>query len=332
MPSTLQAGYGIQFGLCAFVTEGGHYWWNVAIDTETHCIQFGWLDLALSFERSSLHVIPLPDWSERISYIKNSNVYGRDYLYLPVVPETNTAPLIPAQRMELAPTHLMILHGRGQNTERDLFLTAVLGFLLGLRLVPEGVGHLHRIRHTPRRAVSFFADETEIADIVEAALGVWDARCPSVGNRIFAAMHWYLTSAAGYIHQFERFVFLYSVLDALHVGAWESDVTYCAAHQTKPNVQPHRIAHKERISKLASHFGSPVPDNIDAINGRRNTLLHEARLNGEAIGFSASYEIHDMELSMAFFIEQIILGLLGVECAFRKHQYSPQTSALGVKE
>lgn len=297
-----------------------------------HCIHFGWLDLKLSFDTPSLRVTPMSEWSERVDKIRTSEFYGKDYFHLPLHPEEKTEPLVRANRMELNPTHTMTLSGRGANPDRDLFLTAVLGFLLGLRLVPEGVGHLHRIRHTPRCAVAFHATETEIAKIMESTLALWDAHDATVGNRIFGVIHWYLTAEAAYDHQFERFAFLYSVLDALHVAAWETDTKYCCDLRTRQNAKPHQVPHGKRICKLAKHFGSPKPNNLKAIIAQRHELLHEARLGGQPIGFTASAEIDEMGHSMAFFIEQIILGLLDVKCRFRSTCHCFQRHALDLEE
>jgi len=99
----------------------------------------------------------------------------------------------------------MTLRDGVDDIDRDLFLTAVLGFLLGLRLVPEGIGHLQRIRHTARTGVMPDAGNSEIADIMEAMLQYWAERGSSVCNRIFRTIHQYLITEVAYTRQFEAF-------------------------------------------------------------------------------------------------------------------------------
>lgn len=300
------------------------------MQTVDHEIRFGWLDLRLKLDTPSLQVEPLPDWKDQIAQIKGSRVFGKEFIHLPVAPEADTGVLVPHERMQLPATHVMKLPGRGPEESRDLYLTAVLGFLLGLRLVPEGMGHLHRVRHKPRDGVMFYSDTREITTCMERALAVWDSGGPEAGRRLFGAVHWYLTAEAGYDHQFERFGFLYTVLDALHVAAWEAYPAYCSKWRTKPTALPHNVPHKIRVAELAKHFCSPEPDNLDDLVDQRNKLMHEARLGGEAIGFVANSKIHDMGHSLAFFAEQIILGLLGIPCSYRSDRYSRQTLPLGV--
>lgn len=149
---------------------------------------------------------------------------------------------------------------------------------------------------------------------------------------MFGAVHWFLVSQS-YGSQYERFAWLYTVLDNLHRIAWHVLPAYRSQI-------PEKTRHGERPKALASTFRAPLPPsfsipngdetNVDALVKARNELIHEARWAGEPLGYAVSNDGHMMYQEMRHFCSQIILGLLEIPCEFRKTSYSRQRHGLEV--
>jgi len=135
------------------------------------------------------------------------------------------------------------------------FLIMALGFLLGLKLNPAGMGHLHR---TPRR-VGYLVHFTNTGrDLEQAMRWVIAFFLAHENNRetlllADAAFHWYLTSQS-YHHAFEIFSFQYSVLDNVH------SLTKRLYHTYQPIG-----GHAQRAVSLAHFYDIPLQTGISRL-------------------------------------------------------------------
>lgn len=292
-------------------------------------VHLGWLSNPLSIEAPTLFLRPHKDFDARVDSIKKRAEYGRRYFVPPIAVDDWEGVAVPVARFELPATHMLLID-RQPDRDLDLFVVAVLGFFLGLKLLPEGYGHLHRLHHTPHQNAGFVPSPNEIRHGLDRALELYDGAEVESAKNLFAIIHWYLTAQV-HVHQFERFAWLYTTLDALHAGAWR-----------KPDYQDHcnrdgrkrksaaAVLHADRPVHLATYFETPVPKNVQRMVDIRNDLLHEARFVGEPIGFAATEEANDIEHELSHFIEQLILGMLNVRCQYRRVEYDWQQHGLDV--
>jgi hypothetical protein len=238
------------------------------------------------------------------------------------------------QRFELPVTHLLTTKHRPTDPDYGSFLVLALGFSLGLRLQIEGYGHLERAAIDQSTLVNFLAGSGECLDVLWSADVFWDKRTPAIRKLMFGAIHWYLISQS-YEKQHEEFAWAYTVLDNLHRVAHSVSPTY----RTKlPNVNG---GHPDRPLALAEVFGLPLPPefvdssspgpNVKRLTSARNALVHEARWEGEAIGYNATSDAHDLIMALRHFCSQAILVLLGVDCLFLDRTYDRQLQGLDIR-
>jgi hypothetical protein len=238
---------------------------------------------------------------------------------------------VPATRFELPPTHLLITPGRAYDAQYGEFIVLMLGFMYGLRLTVRGTGHLHPTPLREHSLVNFVPKRAEVLACLGKATVFWDSQRTDLRQLLFGAIHWYLV-AQSHNHQHERFAWAYTVLDNLHRVAWRTSPAYRAL------VPSELGGHGTRPSALAQVYGTPLPSAFAGSAGApgtaaglvalRNQLIHEARWQGQPIGYAVFQVGHEVILNLQHFCSQIILGLLDIECIFRKHQYSGQLQGL----
>jgi hypothetical protein len=161
----------------------------------------------------------------------------------------------------------------------ELVITAI-GFLKGLRLVPEGWNHFYRTPINVGELVDFYFSSAQMGDAMGTVVDFWYANEKSgVAKHMFGAIHWYLCSQS-YEHDFELFSAQYTVLDT----CWQMFKGMGWARKG-PGM------HAERPVIICEHFGIPVPAWAvqsgagSYLSSLRNGLVHEGTFAKGAIGF-----------------------------------------------
>jgi hypothetical protein len=293
---------------------------------------FGWIEEPWSYKTPEFEAFPADDFALAIAEVSTGNFASRDWIYPPIVQRADQHVAGPTIRFLLRSTHYLRIDPKLDRPELSDFLVMVLGFFLGLRLNPAGIGHLHR---TPRRK-GFLVNFVDVDRDLERAMSRVTAfflahetnrEAISLAN---AGFHWYLTSQS-YHHAFEMFTFQYSVLDNVHKLTELLSPSY-RAMQSK--------GHAQRPVNLSAFHNIPLPlefqdtgsasPNAKRLADARNALVHEARWLGQPLGYAADSESWDMLKNLEHFNSQLLLGAMGIECRFRSALYTRQIQALDV--
>lgn len=293
---------------------------------------FGWIEEPWSYKTPEFEAFPTENFALAVEEVTTGDFASSVWIYPPIVQRADQHVAGPTIRFLLRSTHYLRIDPKLDRSELADFLVMVLGFFLGLKLNPAGIGHLHR---TPRRK-GYLVNFTDVGRDLERALrrviafflaheGNHDAL--SLAN---AAFHWYLTSQS-YHHAFEMFTFQYSVLDNVHRLSEMLSPTYRA-------MQPK--THSQRPVNLSAYYGIPLPPefqdasspapNAKRLVDSRNELVHEARWLGQPLGYAADSESWEMLKNLEHFNSQLLLGVMGIDCKFRSALYSRQIHALDV--
>jgi hypothetical protein len=140
-----------------------------------------------------------------------------------------------------------------------------------------------------------------------------NASVPKVELTIRAAMHHYLASDVPTLLDYERFIHLYTAIEACY-----------AAHGFITRQPKERASHAKRIAYLCEELGLPVPwwadHNSRFVATQRNETFHEGLFFGEPWGFSIfGGEQHNDPKQQMLLLEmqkltcRIVIALLGVQ-------------------
>jgi hypothetical protein len=266
--------------------------------------EFGWLPLAKTFRGDGFHIEPLTDFGDVVASIRESAFVERDWFYPPLI-EGSTVRA--SEVFQLPTTHVL---------ESDLsddevhFIITVLGFIYGLRLIPEEWVHFYRARITPHTRVGFYIQDDAILRILSEARATWASANRSVRKKLFGALHWHMFSRS-YEHTFEVFNAQYTVLDT----CWR-----IYAEQKNIAKDPR---HPERVVMLAQHYQVPLPPWAAIDDGKtsflsrlRNELAHEGLFAGEPIAFAHPREHEAIHRELFSFNTRLLLALLGEDSWF----------------
>lgn len=282
-------------------------------------VEFGWLEEPLEAEDGNVRLTPLSSHEAAVAWAHARLRVDEKYVQHPQPDATRVL------RFELPCTHLLTYPGGSSCRATDELAVAAAGFAMGRKFTLDGVGHLHP---TPRKRefVQFIVSPKDLCEVVRKAAAVRDNHGPDACRKIFAAIHWYLTAHC-YAHPYDRFAWLYTTIDALH----------CAAGAIQTRGWKKGRPHGQRIKWLSDSFGSPLADGFGsstnparAIVDARNLLIHEALFCDEPVGYAYTEKQHEITHALSFFCSQIVLGLLSVECEFRRASWDFQMHALDV--
>jgi hypothetical protein len=157
-------------------------------------------------------------------------------------------------RYELPSTHKIEVHG-SQDDDELKFLILVLGFLHGLRLLPEGWVHLHPASVKTGRFNNFILKESEILPCLMLASNFYrENRQTRNVKRLLSAItlsHWGQTQSL----QFDEFNYLYMAIDA----CWK---IFRAIHPAAVQRSGH-IKHPQRPRIMCHILGLSLPTVFD---------------------------------------------------------------------
>jgi len=267
-------------------------------------LKFGWLLRPLRISSTRWSIEPLPDHQSRIDVVTRS-VDSDGEWYWP--PRDDARPARPRNWFALPETHLLTVSGCDPAEGERLaeFIVSALGFVFAQELLPEGWGHLTRVRINSESPQDFDPNDDALVRILDRAV-TWWLTAPNLRDRFFGVFRWHAASFAGQ-HDHEIFAGQYMVLDA----CWR-------IHEELGRAGTKKIPHAARISALATAYALKPPDNWQLNSGSspfvtiRNELFHEAKWGGKPIGFGfPASPNHAPHLELYWFNARLILALLG---------------------
>jgi hypothetical protein len=274
-----------------------------------NALKFGFLPDPSCYSGGGLIAEPLQDFEERRSSVWSSGRVDGNWIHPPLIASQRHPPFNPvkvqSQVYTIPETHIL-LSDQGKRLPEDKIcelVISVIGFLKGLRLIPEGWNHFYR---TPARTgylVDFDCDDSQVGNAMEQTIAFGVDHTIEICTRMFGALHWYLASQS-YWHDFEVFAAQYTVLDT----CWH---IFCAKFERR------KLRHAERLTCMCSHFGIHAPDwatikDKESILSRlRNELVHDGYFANAPIGFEFCQEYPDIDEELRDLNSRLILALLG---------------------
>ncbi|WP_166308710.1 hypothetical protein [Bradyrhizobium sp. 2S1] len=212
-------------------------------------------------------------------------------------------------------THEIEITG-SQDDDQLRFSIITLGFLFGLRLLPEGWGHLHSTAIEVDKCNSFSVRDSEVIPCLELASDFYQrhhkTRNAKRMSSAISLLHWSQAQPM----EFDAFSYLYMAVDA----CWAicKDVHAGAVQRYGPR-KGQQIRHPERPEVMCAVLGLKLPEIFDpssAITAAsiRNDLIHEGLVGDLPIGQTV-IKPH-CTLEMREFAEKLILSLLGVQAGY----------------
>jgi hypothetical protein len=282
-------------------------------------VDFGFYPLQFDADYGDVHIETRDDFESSVKAVKSEPSVGGDWIYSPHKElhalGSNSIRVLPypTRVFGLPKTHT--LSHRMDDPVRLHFLVWCFGFFVGMRMSDQQAGFLDATPIKP--GVS--NDIVWFGDSVIAALGAADefftanANAPKVELALRAAIHSYLASDIPTLLDYERFIHLYTAVDACYAASG------FIAGKPKKNVR-----HAERIAYLCDEIGLPVPwwadRNSAFVAKQRNETLHEGLFFGEPWGFSifGGNQHNDPKqqmllLEMQKLICRIVIALLGIQ-------------------
>jgi hypothetical protein len=272
-------------------------------------MQFGFLPKSLDVSDGNISIRSTADWRTILADFETNGHVSDGWFLMPIQKVRQ------ADRYELPSTHEIEV--RASHDDEELrFLILVLGSLFGLRLLPEGWGHLHPTAVEIGKCNNFVLKDSEIIPCLVSASKFYaeNHRTKNV-KRLLSAIslsHWSQTQPL----QFDEFNYLYMAIDV----CWAiCKARYFTAVQHLGYGK--HIPHSERPKIMCLILGLSLPTIFDpssAIKASsiRNDLLHEGIVGDMPVGHTVIEA--DCMPEMIEFTEKLILSLLGVKARYLK--------------
>lgn len=290
--------------------------------------KFGFYPYPSSFVAGNIQVKPLETFDSAIARVARASRITNDWFYPPLVRERlvvgpispikpTEPPLIFARRYQLPPTHL-IRHSGTQSSERLNFLILCIGFLLGMRLVPEPWGHFYRTPVEKHRLTGLIVSHRDVERCLPLFDKFWLDHNARVRRMMLSAINIFQL-AASYEYQYEKFIFQYVALDSIYRIFVDCGHIPERSGSIIARGKKRRVAHSERPRLICKKLGVPLPGwvrkkrgkNANALSEIRNNLFHQGQVGEEPIGFGG-IQIPGLVLSMKGLNCRALLYLLGL--------------------
>ena len=215
---------------------------------------------------------------------------------------------------DLPKTHI-IEHETAKNEEHLQFHVWALSFFLGVRLTTKKAGYLDATPVKRGKLVDFLLIENSLERAVELADDFWMANVgQSINAKLFAAaVHALFLGQFPQSLQFERFIYLYTAIDA----CFKLSKTLKQTNESLP--------HACRIEWMCSQFGLTLPDWARQTAGGsvevttvRNPTLHEGLFMGEPLGFGLHGDGTPVNLTheMHALVCRLLVALIGGNASY----------------
>lgn len=280
---------------------------------DRRAIDLGYYPQLLDFSSGSVTISTLADFDETVSDISNSETLDGDWIYSGAQLVQNLGGPIrerpySARLFSLPMTH-KIEHAASDSQEHIDFHIWVLSFFVGMRLSSAPNGFIDSTPIKSGKLVDFVLLGGGIEAVPALAETFWQSskHDPVRVKRWVAAVHTLFIGQNPQSLQFERFIYLYTALDACF---------------TLANVQRKHVPHSERIDWMCQQYGMTTPSWADPagaksnqISAIRNPALHEGLFVNEPLGFA----IHGVDsntnltLEMRALVCRFLAILIGVK-------------------
>lgn len=274
-------------------------------------MRFGFLPRPLDVVAGDFVIATIADWRSLLSELKAQGHVVNGWLYKPLKQGSPE----PVGRFELPTTHEILSPRYGDDAALMQFVVIVLGFLQGLRLLPEGWGHLHGVAVEPGKCNNFIPVDREIIPCLDLAAQFYvknqNTRNAKRMQSAISLVHW----SSGQVQHFDTFNYLYMAIDA----CW----AICSDLHASSIIQLHprggRAPHAHRPAIMQQILGLQLPKIFDPSEpvtaaSVRNDLLHEGLVGDMPLGLSI-IEPH-CNLEMLEFANKLILALMGVNAGY----------------
>ena len=270
---------------------------------------FGYYPRPLSIIAGHIEIETRPDLENQVTAVAASGQIDGDWLYAPAY---ENRPYI-SRVFGLPKTHIL-RHTMTENDDHIEFLIWALSFFVGLRLTLTKAGYLDATPVKPGYLVDFHASRSVLSKLLTVADDFWvvNRNDPMRAKRFAAAVHALFLGQYSRNLQFERFIYLYTALDA------------CFALASSLHSPPKGLRHSERIGWMCSLFGMTTPawagltgTGKAEVSTIRNDTLHEALYMGEPLGFG----LHgigtnqNLTLQMKALVCRLLIALVGASSA-----------------
>lgn len=266
-------------------------------------MKFGWLDYNKVIDANFVKIAPIENFSSAIDEVNNSYQKDNIWYYQPIVCETDK-PEVVRQRFELPLTHYIVQKRGNYDKEFLEFIIVFFGWLHGLRLNPEGWGHLIKTPIKQNTLVDFIVlNACDMKRLIMKAEEFWfnNAAVQEENNKnlLMGALNWF-SYTQSYEQVFERFMGQYMVFDTLYKIV-----------EIKDNLS--NVSHSARFEHVCEKLELNRPSWINIISKIRNDLIHESKFAGKPIGFAYSSECGDILENLIAFNCRIIAVLIGAK-------------------
>ena len=219
-----------------------------------------------------------------------------------------------ARVFDLPKTHI-VEHTNSDSDEHLDFLLWVVSFFLGIRLTTKENAYLDATPIKSGKLVDFLLVEDSLVGAVELGEAFWMARNGQRNAviRFISAAHALFLGQNPQGLQFERFIYLYTAIDA----------GYALAKSLRQPKECRR--HADRITWMCCEFGLQLPDWANrAVGGEktvsaiRNDALHEALFMGAPFGFALHGEGANVNITheMHALVCRLLVALIGGEAKY----------------
>lgn len=272
-------------------------------------IEFGYLPERIDITVGDISITTLPDFLEATTDIRNDPRVRGGWIYM-------NSSCNSGRVFSLPKTHLLS-HKSSDSQQHLDFLVWCLSFFMGIRLTTSQAGFLDttpietgklvdflpcKVERVIRISERFWQDSKNNDEKIKTTIGVINALFMAQNQKHLC---------------FERFIYLYTALDACY---WLAE---------KAGLSEGAKTHKERIKIMCNSVGLAVPswaeitDSKAKIADIRNNTLHQALFLGEPLGFAAfvgsNPDNKDITLGMCDLICRFLVALLvGKDCAYVK--------------
>ena len=280
---------------------------------------FGFYPLRLDTDNGRFQIKTCDDFESIVKAVRSNPFVEGDWIYSPPSESyafgTDSIRVRPYSSRVFGLLNTHTLSHQTNDPVRLRFLIWCFGFFVGMRMSDREAGFLDATPIKPGASndIVWLGNSLMIALATADDFFTANATAPKIERVIRAAMHSYLASDVPTLLDYERFIHLYTAIDA------------CYAAQEIIAGQPKtKVAHAERIAYLCEELGLPVPwwanRNSRFIATQRNQTLHEGLFFGEPWGFSIFGRAHHTDpkqqillLEMQKLTCRIVIALLGVQ-------------------
>lgn len=307
-------------------------------------VPFGFFPYEEGYEFDGFRIIISDAFDEAIDAVDLSGRVNDGWFYPPLEKQVPKEPRVRfgiqvneknAVEVEVAwyglPSTHTLIHNKSSSLERAHFLIIAFGFTLGMRLFPDGFGHLTR---TPVRR-SVFGDlrayETETTEVMNLFDRFYLANSQYVSRSLLAiinALQWGLSQPYNHV----RFMHLYMALDGcgglfdqLYGARWRSPRIHAALARDLC------VKAKIPVPKRAKTYRLRRPNGSLACTYSqiRNALIHEALSEGMPAGFAGDMPMHESSLDLEGLVYRLVYHIIGYRAdSIRSSIDSRMTGAL----